>query len=109
MAVAKEKAALWASDLEAALETRTMKCWLAEKMAGRLSFAVTASGLRLGRACVEPFFMPRRTRLCDTSVAVRASFVPSVGDWPIGATALHAPLMRVDASFLDHLDRRVGG
>ena len=56
MVVAKEKAAQWASDLEAALETRTMEDWLAEQMAGRLSFAVTASGLRVGRACVKPYY-----------------------------------------------------
>ena len=88
LVVAKEKAALWASDLEAALETRTMKFWWAGNMTGRLSLAVTASGLRLGRALVEPFFMPRRTSICDNSVAVRESSVPSVGGGPTGATAL---------------------
>ena len=62
------------------------RLWLAEKMAGRLSFAVTASGLRVGRVSSSPF-LPRRTHLCDTSVAARTSCVPSVGGWLIGATA----------------------
>ena len=79
MVVAKEKAALWASDLEAALETRTMKDWLAEKMAGRLSFAVTASGLRVGRAFVKPFYAqayaPMRHFRCSTDL------VRAIGWW----------------------------
>ena len=77
MVVAKEKAALWASELEAALETRTMEDWMAEKMAGRLSFAVTASGLRVGRAFVKPFYAeanaPMRHFRCSTG------FVRAIG------------------------------
>ena len=107
--VAKRKAALCASELEAALETRTMEDWLAEAMAGRLSFAVTASGRRVGRAFVQPFLCPgERTyatlplqhvpRACHRLVA--GLFAPPPPS---------APLVRVDAPILNRLDGRVGG
>ena len=102
-------AALCASELEAALEARTMKDWLAEKMADRLSSAVTASGLRVGRAFVQPFCCPGgRTyatlplqhgpRACHRLVACLLAPPPS-----------SAPLMRVDAPILYCVDGRVGG
>ena len=108
--VANRLAALCASELEAALETRTMGDWLAEKMAGRLSFAVTASGLRVGRAFVKPFLCPgERTyatlplqhgpRACHRLVA--GLFAPPPPP--------SAPLVRVDAPILNRLDGRVGG
>ena len=50
------KAARWARMLEAVVATGVMDPGQASKIAGRLSFAVTASAGKVGRAFVRPFF-----------------------------------------------------
>ena len=60
--VGQEKAAHWASDMEASLETR-------------------------GQCIFGSPYMPRRTHIGGTPRAVRTSYVPSSGGRPTGATA----------------------
>ena len=49
------KAQKYTQLLEAVLERQTLEPGQASKLAGRLSFAVTVSGNRVGRACIKPF------------------------------------------------------
>ena len=51
-----EKAVRWTEQLESILATGVLEQGSASKMAGRLSFAVSASAGRVGRAFLKPFF-----------------------------------------------------
>ena len=54
--VDSEKAARWTAQLEEILATGVLEQGMASKMAGRLSFAVSAAAGRVGRAFLKPFF-----------------------------------------------------
>ena len=66
--VSADKAQKWVAVLEDLLESMECSPELASKMAGRLSFAVTATCDRVGRAFVKPF-MPKLTVRCGDGVA----------------------------------------
>lgn len=54
--VEPSKAAKYAQLLQTVLDTNLLEPGQASKMAGRLSFAVTVSGNRVGRAYIKPFY-----------------------------------------------------
>ena len=55
MVVAQAKAQTWAASLDESKQSGRMTEGEADRMAGRLSFAVTASGQQSGRAFIKPF------------------------------------------------------
>ena len=56
--VMPEKARRWLAILERLLEDRLLFAEESAKMAGRLSFAVTMSANRVGRAFIKPILCP---------------------------------------------------
>ena len=54
--VSADKIAKWVEVLTRILRDRTLSAEEASKMAGRLSFAVTAAGNKVGRAFIKPFY-----------------------------------------------------
>ena len=63
------KAAKYVGQLDAMLHSQTLSAGDASKLAGRLSFAVTVSGNRVGRAYIKPFFAQANAPLPGCAVS----------------------------------------
>ena len=64
-----DKAQKYRAQLEILLSCGTLSSGEASKLAGRLSFAVTVSGNRVGRAFIKPFYAQARAPLPHDAVS----------------------------------------